>query len=419
MVLLGKEGKSSERTMLRCASRRYPPRVGPPERIARPSLLTPTAGDLALAGIFLAIDLTVAALEPPQAAGPSPAVTVIVLLAASVPLAWRRSYPVTVLALTFGALLTHEVLGYPEAPLFGPFAAAYSVGAHRSRPVSTVAAGTAIGVYLASRIVNVARFGQPLITLLPNIAVPVLLWVLGATVRRTRDYAGQLEEEAVRLERERDEEARRAVEEERARIARELHDVVAHGVSMMVVQAGAARRILPKQPDDATDALRSIEQTGRNALVEMRRLLDLLRTDEEGPGPLEPRPGAEGIADLIRTVGEAGLGVDLVVEGERRDLPPGVGLSVYRIVQESLTNSVRHGRAARARVLVRYGAADVQLEITDDGRGGTPPTALSEGRGRGLIGMRERAALLGGDFSAGPAPGGGFAVRARLPVEET
>lgn len=332
---------------------RYAGRVPAAERIAPRSKLTPFAGDLILAGGFLAIDFTVAALEPPQAPEASTAVTVIVLFAASLPLAWRRSYPVTVVALTFGALLTHEILGYPEAPLFGPFVAVYSVAAYRAPPVATAAGGTAIGVYLVSRIVNVARFGQPLITLLPNITVPVLLWVLGTTVRRTREYAGQLEEKAVRLEREREERERWAVEEERVRIARELHDVVAHHVTMMVVQAGGGRRVLPKEPQQVSDVLGSIEHTGRKALVEMRRLLGLLGTDDETAGPLEPRPGAEAIEDLVRTVREAGLDVELVIEGERGELPPGVGLSVYRIVQESLTNSVRHGRAARASVHVR------------------------------------------------------------------
>ena len=234
------------------------------------------------------------------------------------------------------------------------------------------------------------------------------------TVRRTREYAAQLEEKADRLEREREEEARRAVEEERARIARELHDVVAHNVSMMVVQAGGARRVLPKEPEQAGDALRSIEHTGRKALVEMRRLLDVLRTDDERRGPLEPSPGAEAIGDLVETVERAGLAVTFVVEGEPRELPPGVDLSVYRIVQESLTNSLRHGRARHARVLVRYGPSQVDLEVTDDGLGEGTQT---DGRGRGLIGMRERATLLGGNFSAGPSSDGGFAVRARLPIE--
>lgn len=404
--------------MLRASYDRYAARVLPASKTTGSrSFPTPSVTDLILAGVLLAIDFTVAALQSPQAPEASGAVTVLVLLAASLPLGWRRSYPVTVLAITFSALLTHEVLGYPEAPLFGPFVAVYSAGAHRARPVSTVAAGTAVGVYLVSRVINVARFGQPLITLLPNITVPVLLLVLGVTVRRTRDYAELLEERAVRLEREREERARRAVDEERARIARELHDVVAHNVSMMVVQAGAARRVLPKKPQQTSDALRSIEQTGRKALGEMRRLLGLLRSDDEGTGPLEPRPDAEAIEELVRTVREAGLDVDLAVEGERRELPPGVGLSVYRIVQESLTNSIRHGRAGSARVLVRYGGSDVQLEITDDGRGASAPSAAGNGEGRGLIGMRERAALLGGDFSAGPVPEGGFAVRARLPIE--
>lgn len=372
--------------------------------------------DALLAGALLAIDLTVAGLDVPQAPG-STATTVAILFLASVPIAWRRVRPVTVFALTLSALLLHEILGYPEAPMMGPFVAIYAVGAYARPPTSTIAAATGIGAYLAARIVNVIRFGQPVISLLPAAAIPVLLFVLGRSVRRTREYAGRLEEEAVLLEREREERERRAVEEERARIARELHDIVAHNVSTMVVQAGGARRVLARDPGRASEALHSVEESGRDSLVEMRRLLGVLRSDHEGNGPLEPRPGAERLEDVARKVREAGLEVDLTIEGERRPLPAGVGLAVYRIVQESLTNTLRHGRARRARVVVRYGRSEVELEITDDGRGAEATTARTDGRAQGLIGMRERATLLGGEFEAGPLPGGGFAVRARLPIE--
>ena len=235
-----------------------------------------------------------------------------------------------------------------------------------------------------------------------TIALIVLLLV--------RRVLGDRERRAQMAERERDLAAREAVVEERARIARELHDVIAHNVSMMVVQAGAERRVV--EPTSGTrDVLETIEQIGRSALTEMRRLVGMLRTDRDEE--LAPQPGLDDVARLVTQVREAGLPVELHVEGERRDLPVGIDLSAYRIVQEALTNALKHAGEARATVRIRYEPDSLELEIVDDGVGAG---ARPEGAGHGLVGMRERVALYGGRLDARRREGGGFAVRALLPI---
>jgi signal transduction histidine kinase len=203
--------------------------------------------------------------------------------------------------------------------------------------------------------------------------------------------------------------AERAAEEERGRIARELHDVVAHSVSVMTVQAGAVRRLLAPEQAREREALLTVEETGRQALTEMRRLLGVLRQEGESAA-LTPQPGLGTIDSLVQQVREAGLPVELTFEGERIALPPGVDLSAYRIVQEALTNALRHAGPARAWVSVRYRADEVEVEVANDGR------SKENGDGHGLVGMRERVALCGGVLSAGPRPGGGYTISARLPV---
>jgi len=216
----------------------------------------------------------------------------------------------------------------------------------------------------------------------------------------------------VRLDPERVSAARRAAAEERARIARELHDVVGHAIGVIVLQADGGRRLLRVDPGETERALTTIEQTGRGALDEMRRLVAMLRaTDDEDA--LAPQPGLAGLEELAADVRAAGLPVDVVIEGQPTALPAGVDLSAYRIAQEALTNALKHAGPAHARVLVRYGAREVGIEVEDDGRGA--PTAGSNGGGHGLVGIRERAALYGGQVDAGPRPEGGFAVRVRLP----
>ena len=221
---------------------------------------------------------------------------------------------------------------------------------------------------------------------------------------------GDREQRARIAERERDLAAREAVVEERARIARELHDVIAHNVSMIVVQAGAERRVLDAANASTREVLQTIEQIGRSALTEMRRLLGMLRSDAENP--LAPQPGLDDVATLVTQVREAGLPVDLTIDGEPRDLPAGIELSAYRIVQEALTNALKHAGPARASVVVRYGPEELELEISDDGRS----SGKGDGTGHGLVGMRERVALYGGRFDASQDPAGGFVVRAKLPI---
>jgi signal transduction histidine kinase len=212
-------------------------------------------------------------------------------------------------------------------------------------------------------------------------------------------------------ERERDVVAREAVVEERARIARELHDAIAHNVSMMVVQVGAERRVLDEEQSSTREVLETVEAIGRGALTEMRRLVGMLRTDDDNP--LAPQPGLDDLGRLVVQVREAGLPVELHVEGERRELPVGLELSAYRIVQEALTNALKHAGEASASVRVRYGADSLELEVVDDGAG--EPTRVDSG-GHGLVGMRERVALYGGRFEAGRRPAGGFTVRVLLPI---
>jgi signal transduction histidine kinase len=237
-------------------------------------------------------------------------------------------------------------------------------------------------------------------------------WLAGRAIRHRRLSERSLEARAVAAEREREERARAAVAEERVRIARELHDVVAHALSVIVVQARGGRRSIAGQPEEAREAFDSIEATGREALAEMRRLLGMLRRDDEALA-LSPQPSLRYLDALVAQVSEAGLPVELSVEGQAADLPPGIDLSAYRIVQEALTNAVKHAGAATARVVVRYGEHDLELEIADTGIG----AATNDGEGHGLAGMRERVSLYGGKIEAGPRAGGGFAVRARLPLD--
>ncbi|MFD0373471.1 sensor histidine kinase [Streptomyces sp. NPDC059071] len=249
-----------------------------------------------------------------------------------------------------------------------------------------------------------------------------LAWVLGDSLRTRRAYFAQLEERASRLEKEREAQAKVAVAAERARIARELHDVVAHNVSVMVVQADGAAYVMDSSPETAKQALETISSTGRQALAEMRRLLGILRTGEhQEAGEYVPQPDVQQIEDLVEQVRGAGLAVDFKIEGTPRPLPSGVELTAYRIVQEALTNTRKHGGPdAGASVRLVYFDDGLGLLVEDDGRGA--PQEMYEdggadGRGHGLIGMRERVGMVGGTLDAGPRPGGGFRISALLPLK--
>jgi signal transduction histidine kinase len=235
--------------------------------------------------------------------------------------------------------------------------------------------------------------------------------IVAAAMLLVRRVVGDRERRAQLAERERDVAAREAVVEERARIARELHDAVAHHVSVMVVQAGAERRTLDSSNAGTREVLETIERTGRSALTEMRRLLGMLR--DETDDPLHPQPGLGDVPTLVTQLRDAGLAVRLEMVGERRELPVGIELSGYRIVQEALTNALKHAGDAHATVYVRYGSDSLELEITDDGGCGHDSSLPG---GHGLVGMRERVALYGGRFRASPNPAGGFTVHALLPI---
>ena len=255
---------------------------------------------------------------------------------------------------------------------------------------------------------NLAAAAGPSGTLERSTPFAVVTLVVMVLVRRV---ISDRERRAELAERERDLVAREAVVEERARIARELHDAIAHNVSMMVVQAGAERRVVGEKNGSTREVLETIEQIGRGALTEMRRLVGMLRSD--AADPLEPQPGLADLPTLVAQVADAGLPVELHVEGERRALPVGIELSAYRIVQEALTNALKHAGDANASVHVRYGRDSLELEISDDG-GAAPEPAVSGGHG--LVGIRERVALYGGSLQVGHRPTGGFTVRVLLPI---
>ena len=233
-------------------------------------------------------------------------------------------------------------------------------------------------------------------------------WLAGLALNRRLAQTAALEE-SVRL---REEQAQRAVEEERSRIARELHDVVAHSVSVMTVQAAAVRRLLKPEQEREREALTVVEVTGRQALTEMRRLIGIMRTAGESAA-LAPQPGMKTLDRLVEQMREAGMPVELTVQGEPFDLPPGIDLSAYRIVQEALTNALKHAGPASAWVAVRYGDGKVEVDVENDGR----TNGGGEGGGLGLVGMRERVALCGGELRAGPREGGGYRISATLPVK--
>ena len=271
-----------------------------------------------------------------------------------------------------------------------------------------------IGVAVVLGGAAIVVFNKPAHSTSELLFIPLVFgicWLAGFALRERAQEAEAAEARAAEAEREREVAARIAVAEERARIARELHDVVAHAVSVMVLQVGAVRHKLPQTLAQDRDALQDVERAGRTALAEMRRLLSAMRRDDDDL-ELAPQPGVDGLDALVKEVGRAGLPAELHVEGERRALPAGIDLSVYRIAQEGLTNALKHAHASHAEVALRYEPGEVRIEIRDDGDG--PSTA--DGLGQGLVGIRERVKIYGGDMSAGAADGGGFVLSARLPL---
>jgi signal transduction histidine kinase len=380
--------------------------------VKRPLQRLPRRGwvvDAALAGLLVAL-AQVEVWSRTDAADPRPLVAVAAS-AMTLPLAWRRRAPIAVATVVM-ATLTVSSLAWdtPDKTVF-PIAVVvlttYSVAAYSELRGALI--GGAI-VLVTSSVLEAGVDGE--VGNFFFIAVLELsVWIAGRAVRSHGSRAAKLADRAVALEREGEARARTAVAEERARIARELHDIVAHSVTTMVVQAGAERRVLDPGQASTREVLLGIEETGRQALVEMRRLLGMLRKDDEELA-LAPQPSIAHVDILVDQVRAAGMPVELRVEGKPVPLPPGVDLSAYRIVQEALTNALKHAGPARATVTVRYDKHELRLEIADSGSG----TVNGGGGGHGLIGMRERVTLFGGKLDAGSRAEGGYVVQARLPL---
>jgi signal transduction histidine kinase len=342
------------------------------------------------------------------------AVSVVLEAALTLTLLARRRYP---FAAPAGMLVAGAALSFWEAPLivftFAGFvtalAAAFLLGMLEDRRQALVGLLITIAALLIIIWNDPNREGGDLF-FSPLLFLTV--WLCGFGLSRRLERAREAEERAARLEQAREKEALAAVAEERARIARELHDVVGHSVSVMTVQASGVRRLLKPDQEREREALLIVEQAGREALAEMRRLVGVLRRPEEAPA-LAPQPSLQYLDQLVENARESGLPVDVRVEGEASELPAGVDLTAYRLVQEALTNAMKHANATRAEVTVRYGPDGVELIVSDDGRGSSDGKA--ESGGHGLVGMRERVAVYGGELEAGPSPGGGFTLRARLP----
>jgi signal transduction histidine kinase len=349
-----------------------------------------------------AIIYTFALVMLPADSGTSAVAVVSLAAAAGLPLAVRRLWPVPVFAAVLSASTVSFALGLPWDSYAAAAFALYPVALTRRRrrwiPTPLIGAVSALLIF-AGAIVGTADWHAEIAgRLVLGLAVLGASWTLGRVVRERRAQAAR---SARRL-------ADQAVSDERLRIARELHDVVAHSMSLIAVKAGVAVHVASARPAEALDALRVIETTSRSSLAEMRHLLGVLRTDTD----LGPAPGLADLTALAERAAMAGVHVDLEVDAP--DLPEGVALSVYRIVQEAVTNVVKHAAPARCRVLVQADGLRVRIDVTDDGPG---VRVLPGGDGHGLIGMRERVMMYGGDFTAGPRPGGGFAVSADFPYE--
>ena len=359
--------------------------------------------------------LSIAARAPDPAGAKGPAwVDVLITLGFTVPLFFRRRFPMgaPLLATAVVAGGSFADAGFLDNA-FPAFVTALGIAVwfgmrpNRRDAIVGFAALQVVSVIITLNDSQTNSIGDYFWSLVTFSIAWIIGLVLGGRLRET-DVTRRLAEQA---ELEREEQARLAVAEERARIARELHDVVGHSVSVMTVQASAVRRLLEPDQDKQREALMVVEQTGREALAEMRRMVGVLRRPEEAPA-LAPQPSLEHLDQLLATTREAGLPVELKIEGTPTELPPALDTTAYRIVQEALTNAVKHANADRAEVVVRYGNGSVELVVSDDGRG----NGDGGGSGHGLVGMRERVSVYGGELEAGPQAGGGFRLRATLPV---
>jgi signal transduction histidine kinase len=372
--------------------------------------MNPYRADLLLA-CLLAAEITVELVFMPGTAGQH-AVAAVICLCGVVGVALRRRATL-VAAIVLSATFLALILAVPpandnlEVPWFIMLIGVYSLGANVDGRQLWLGAGICLIIVTVAVLLQSdenSDSGSFVFGALIMIAAPLLV---GRVIRHRSQLNRALRARARELEERRAARAEEAMLEERTRIAGELHDVVAHALSAMVVQASAARRLVPRDPDRARAAFASVEATGRDALTEIRSLLGVLRREDEDIA-LAPQPSLAHVSSLVKRTSAAGLPVGLLVEGEARALPAGVDLTAYRVLQAALGGALEHGGAGRAEVTVRYGAERVEVEVVDDGSG--------DGEGRLLLGARERVALYGGDLESGPEPGGGHAVRAHLPI---
>jgi signal transduction histidine kinase len=370
----------------------------------------PRQADLALAGLLAAFglaELWLVHVGPKSIAVPA---TVVAALA----LSFRRTAPLLTVAMILGAIAAESLLGVslqkPDAPLLMALVAVYTAGAYL--PLWEAVAGLALGIAgIGASFAGSSTNGHSDFAF--TSVVVTAGWLVGRGMHGRVTQAAVLVERTQRLEQEAEAERAAAVAEERRRIARDLHDVIAHSVSVMVVQAGAAEDVFERDPAAVLEPIRAVQETGRGALVEISRLLGLLREDGAELG-LAPPPRLEDLPELVAQAEAAGLPVELRIEGTPRPLPLGVDLSVYRIAQDALTNARKHSADSQACVLLCYSKDAIELAVENDG------VAVTNGHrgGHGLIGMRERVAVFGGTLDAGPRPDGGFRVIARLPVRQ-
>ncbi len=367
--------------------------------------------DGAIAAVLLAGIVAELGATPEPGTEPTTAVAYALAVAFTVPYVFHRDHPVAALAVTCVATIAYSLGHYTGYPGFAMFVLVFGLALHTDR-------GRAVWFYLVGLVtlcVSLLLQEGELVTAstwISTILVLTVAWLGGENLRARRARWAALEERAQRLEEEREQRARAAVNDERMRIARELHDVVAHSMSVVAVQAGVAHHVIDSRPELAQEALAAIETTSRSALVELRRMLGVLRQDDDDGAAFAPSCGLCELGGLVLQLGDAGLTVDLSVQGDVDSVPSGVGLSAYRIAQEALTNVLKHG-AATARLEVTC-QPSVVVEVTDPGRRERDTPGVP-GAGRGMLGMRERVALFGGSLEAGPVADGGFRVRATLP----
>ena len=371
-------------------------------RHARPPVV-----DALIAAAVFGASLVNIAVQAEAPISEIPAAGFLLLAVASIALLWRRSRALAVLGVALAMALAWVALGYKGNPVFHILVSLYAVGRHvPDGRFSVGALAAALGVNLLGQLTD----GDPISDVVTGVVVTVLPWYVG---RRVRVRWAAARERAEHLEWKRATDAQRAIDDARAAIARELHDVVAHNVSVMTVQAGLARLVVADDPAKAEEAIGEVEEAGRRALDELRHLLGVLRP-ETASDELGPQPGLTQVLQLVDRLQQTGMRVSLAMDAPP-DLPVRVELFAYRIVQEALTNVLKHGGGdAAAQVRIQTDSDHLDIEVTDTGTGAG--TGMLPGSGHGIIGMNERAALLGGTFEAGPQPEGGFRVRARLPM---